>query len=86
MASGFAMGSLLTPSYVNIQIPFLRRVAAAHSLHHIDKFNGVPFGLFLGPQELAAVGGTQDLDRQVARQLAIERERAAAASTASKKQ
>ena len=67
-----------------MQIPFLRRVAAAHSLHHIDKFNGVPYGLFLGPQELAAVGGTDDLNRQVERRIANEKERAAAAASAGK--
>ncbi|KAK8486788.1 hypothetical protein V6N13_073588 [Hibiscus sabdariffa] len=31
-------------------VPYLRRVAAAHQLHHADKFRGVPYGLFLGPQ------------------------------------
>ncbi|KAK9825233.1 hypothetical protein WJX74_002050 [Apatococcus lobatus] len=66
------------------KIPFLRRVAAAHSLHHIDKFNGVPYGLFLGPQELARVGGTDDLNRQVERQIAIEKQRAASNSLALK--
>ncbi|KAJ9679522.1 hypothetical protein PVL29_021443 [Vitis rotundifolia] len=31
-------------------VPYFRRVAAAHQLHHSDKFNGVPYGLFLGPK------------------------------------
>eukprot|EP00244_Chara_vulgaris_P009401 TRINITY_DN3998_c0_g1_i2.p1 TRINITY_DN3998_c0_g1~~TRINITY_DN3998_c0_g1_i2.p1 ORF type:complete len:307 (+),score=58.20 TRINITY_DN3998_c0_g1_i2:2-922(+) len=43
-------------------LPYLKRVAAAHQLHHADKFEGVPFGLFLGPQELAEVGGLPDLE------------------------
>ena len=43
-------------------VPYLKRVAAAHTLHHAEKFNGVPWGLFLGPQELQAVGGAQELD------------------------
>ncbi|GBG86306.1 hypothetical protein CBR_g41300 [Chara braunii] len=43
-------------------LPYLKRVAAAHQLHHADKFEGVPFGLFLGPQELAEVGGVADME------------------------
>ncbi|KAF3539766.1 hypothetical protein F2Q69_00019790 [Brassica cretica] len=31
-------------------VPYLRKVAAAHQLHHTDKFKGVPYGLFLGPK------------------------------------
>ena len=31
-------------------VPYFRRVAAAHQLHHSDKFSGVPYGLFLGPK------------------------------------
>jgi hypothetical protein len=30
--------------------PYMLRVVAAHKLHHTDKYGGVPFGLFLGPQ------------------------------------
>ncbi|KAJ7952266.1 putative Beta-carotene hydroxylase [Quillaja saponaria] len=30
-------------------VPHLRRVAAAHHLHHSDRFKGVRYGLFLGP-------------------------------------
>lgn len=43
-------------------VPYLRRVAAAHKLHHAEKYKGVPWGLFLGPQELEAVGGKEELD------------------------
>lgn len=43
-------------------VPYLRRVAAAHKLHHAERYNGVPWGLFLGPQELEAAGGKKELD------------------------
>ena len=36
------------PSCV-VQVPYLKRVAIAHKLHHSEKFDGVPWGLFLGP-------------------------------------
>ena len=32
------------------QVPYLKRVAIAHTLHHSEKYDGVPWGLFLGPQ------------------------------------
>lgn len=48
------------------KLPVLKRIAAAHKLHHLGKFDGVPFGLFLGPQELEAVGAGKELDRLVA--------------------
>lgn len=44
-------------------LPYMRRVAVAHKLHHSEKYKGVPWGLFLGPQELEAIGGKEDLDR-----------------------
>lgn len=31
-------------------VPYFRKVAAAHQLHHTDKFEGVPYGLFMGPK------------------------------------
>ena len=43
-------------------VPYLQRVAVAHRMHHAAKYKGVPWGLFLGPQELAAVGATAELD------------------------
>lgn len=46
-------------------VPYLQRVAAAHQLHHADKFNGVPYGFFLGPKELEEVGGGEELDKLV---------------------
>jgi beta-carotene 3-hydroxylase len=33
-----------------IDVPYLKRVAIAHKLHHSEKYDGVPWGLFLGPQ------------------------------------
>ncbi|KAF5731165.1 beta-carotene hydroxylase [Tripterygium wilfordii] len=48
-------------------VPYFSRVAAAHQLHHSDKFNGVPYGLFLGPKELAEVGGVEELEKEIKR-------------------
>ncbi|KAI4378156.1 hypothetical protein MLD38_015678 [Melastoma candidum] len=48
-------------------VPYLRKVAAAHQLHHSDKFDGVPYGLFLGPKELEKVGGTEELEKEISR-------------------
>jgi beta-carotene 3-hydroxylase len=47
-------------------LPVLKRIAVAHQLHHSAKYKGVPWGLFLGPQELEAVGAKEELDRLVA--------------------
>lgn len=48
-------------------VPYLKKVAAAHTLHHAERFNGVPWGLFLGPQELEAVGGQKELEHALQR-------------------
>ncbi|XP_057761855.1 beta-carotene 3-hydroxylase 1, chloroplastic-like [Arachis stenosperma] len=48
-------------------VPYFRRVAAAHKLHHSDKFNGVPYGLFLGPKEIEEVGGLEELEKEISR-------------------
>lgn len=61
----------MQPAFV--QVPYLKRVAAAHKLHHAEKYGGVPWGLFLGPQELEAVGATGDLDRLCAEQARQEK-------------
>lgn len=46
------------------EVPALRRIAVAHKLHHTEKYGGVPFGMFLGPQELEALpGAAAELDR-----------------------
>ncbi|KAJ7539191.1 hypothetical protein O6H91_11G080500 [Diphasiastrum complanatum] len=44
-------------------VPYFQKVAAAHQLHHADLFNGVPYGLFLGPKELEKVGGLEQLEK-----------------------
>ncbi|XP_074560668.1 LOW QUALITY PROTEIN: beta-carotene hydroxylase 2, chloroplastic-like [Curcuma longa] len=48
-------------------VPYFRRVAAAHQIHHMDKFEGVPYGLFLGPKELEEVGGLEELEKEITR-------------------
>ncbi|XP_050266099.1 beta-carotene hydroxylase 1, chloroplastic-like isoform X1 [Quercus robur] len=48
-------------------VPYLQRVASAHQLHHSGKFDGVPYGLFLGPKELEKVGGTEALEKEIQR-------------------
>ncbi|KAK7270892.1 hypothetical protein RJT34_26394 [Clitoria ternatea] len=48
-------------------VPHFRRVAAAHQIHHSDKFDGVPYGLFLGPKELEEVGGLEELEKEISR-------------------
>ncbi|KAJ0098511.1 hypothetical protein Patl1_20208 [Pistacia atlantica] len=50
-------------------VPYFRRVAAAHQLHHSEKFNGVPYGLFLGPKEIEEVGGLEELEKEISRRL-----------------
>ncbi|XP_060971719.1 beta-carotene hydroxylase 2, chloroplastic-like isoform X1 [Cannabis sativa] len=48
-------------------VPYLRKVAAAHQFHHSGKFGGVPYGLFLGPHELENVGGLEELNKEIQR-------------------
>ncbi|KAI3892744.1 hypothetical protein MKX03_017782 [Papaver bracteatum] len=50
-------------------VPYFREVAAAHKIHHMDKFNGVPYGLFLGPKELEEVGGMEELEKEIQRRI-----------------
>ncbi|KAG6574199.1 Beta-carotene 3-hydroxylase 1, chloroplastic, partial [Cucurbita argyrosperma subsp. sororia] len=50
-------------------VPYFRKVAAAHQLHHSEKFNGVPYGLFLGPKELEEVGGLEELEKEISRRI-----------------
>ncbi|CAN8325934.1 unnamed protein product [Cochlearia groenlandica] len=52
-------------------VPYLRKVAAAHQLHHTDKFDGVPYGLFLGPMELEEVGGDEELNKEISRRIKL---------------
>ncbi|KAL5567919.1 hypothetical protein UlMin_024494 [Ulmus minor] len=55
-------------------VPYFTKVAAAHQLHHSEKFDGVPYGLFLGPKELEEVGGLEELDKQITRRLKSSKE------------
>lgn len=50
-------------------VPYFRRVAAAHQLHHSEKFDGVPYGLFLGPKEVEKVGGLEELEKEINRRI-----------------
>ncbi|KAJ6829854.1 beta-carotene hydroxylase [Iris pallida] len=52
-------------------VPYFRRVAAAHQIHHSEKFQGVPYGLFLGPKELEEVGGLEELEKEVSRRIKL---------------
>ena len=46
------------------EVPYLKRVAAAHKVHHGERFEGVPYGLFLGPWELEKLpGGSEEIER-----------------------
>lgn len=68
------------------KLPYLRKIAAGHTIHHTEAFDGVPWGLFLGIQELEQVpGGLAELeavmeaaDRKLAREEEEARARAAA--------
>jgi len=46
-------------------VPYLKKIAAAHKIHHSEHFDGVPWGLFLSIQELEQVGGIPELDRML---------------------
>lgn len=54
-------------------VPYLRKVAAAHQLHHSDKFEGVPYGLFLGPKELEEVGGKEELEKEIKKRVKMSK-------------
>ncbi|KAG9156450.1 hypothetical protein Leryth_027289 [Lithospermum erythrorhizon] len=54
-------------------VPYFRKVASAHQLHHTDKFNGVPYGLFLGPKELEQVGGMEELEKEINRRIKLSK-------------
>ena len=46
-------------------VPWLRRVAVAHQMHHCDSYGGVPFGMFLGPLEVKEAGYEEEFERLV---------------------
>ncbi|XP_031477826.1 beta-carotene hydroxylase 2, chloroplastic-like [Nymphaea colorata] len=62
-------------------VPYLRRVASAHQIHHADKFDGVPYGLFLGPKEVEEVGGLEELDKEIRRRMKASNNRSSHVST-----
>jgi beta-carotene 3-hydroxylase len=48
------------------KLPFLRKIAAGHTIHHTEAFDGVPWGLFLSTQELSnCAGGLEELEAVV---------------------
>ena len=56
------------------ELPSLKRIAVAHTIHHSEKFGGVPYGLFLAEDELSQMeGGVQELDLLVERATAKEK-------------
>mmetsp|Transcript_7435 Transcript_7435/g.25583 ORF Transcript_7435/g.25583 Transcript_7435/m.25583 type:complete len:354 (+) Transcript_7435:111-1172(+) len=56
------------------ELPSLKRIAVAHTIHHSEKFGGVPYGLFLAEDELKQMeGGVQELDLLVERATAKEK-------------
>lgn len=59
-------------------LPSMKRIVVAHRIHHTEKYGGVPFGMFFGPQELEAIGAGPELDRLVAE--AEAKDKAAASS------
>lgn len=32
------------------EVPAMKRIIMAHRLHHTEKYGGVPYGMFFGPQ------------------------------------
>lgn len=47
-------------------VPYFKKVAMAHKLHHSEKFAGVPYGLFFAIQELEQCeGGLEELDQML---------------------
>uniref|UniRef100_A0A0A9H1N2 beta-carotene 3-hydroxylase n=1 Tax=Arundo donax TaxID=35708 RepID=A0A0A9H1N2_ARUDO len=38
----------------------------------MDKFKGVPYGLFLGPKEMKEVGGTEELEKEIKRRETLD--------------
>ncbi|CAF1755383.1 unnamed protein product [Brassica oleracea var. botrytis] len=50
-------------------VPYFRKVAAAHQLHHTDKFKGVPYGFLLICMEVEEVGGKEELEKEISRRI-----------------
>lgn len=46
------------------QLPLMKKLAVAHQLHHSEKYDGVPWGMFLALQELDSIPGARaEVDR-----------------------
>lgn len=43
-------------------VPYFQRLEAAHKIHHADKYEGAPWGLFLAEQELEELGIMHELE------------------------
>lgn len=41
-------------------LPYMKRVVAAHRLHHSGQYDGAPWGMFLGPAELDGFPGARE--------------------------
>ncbi|CAN6869009.1 unnamed protein product [Brassica oleracea] len=50
-------------------VPYFRKVTAAHQLHHTDKFKGVPYGFLLICMEVEEVGGKEELETEISRRI-----------------
>lgn len=45
-------------------LPLMKKLAVAHQLHHAEKYDGAPWGMFLALQELEAIpGATEEVER-----------------------
>jgi hypothetical protein len=53
------------------ELPQMKRIVVAHQIHHTNKFGGVPWGMFLGPQELEAIPGGRCGSRRCCRRCAL---------------
>lgn len=48
------------------EVPYFKKIAMAHKLHHSEKFDGAPWGLFLALEELELIdGGLEELDQML---------------------
>lgn len=47
-------------------VPYFKKVAMAHKLHHSEKFDGAPYGIFLALEELEIIpGGLEEVDKML---------------------
>ena len=58
-------------------VPYFQRLDAAHKIHHADKYEGAPWGLFLAEQELEDMGVAWELQALVDAQEAAKEAAAA---------